>query len=518
MLAVYFFYFGEHSTIEGFPSVWGNADILRGLLQGLDMAHGNPLLNHWYSGADSYWTVDSAVLALGVLIVGAKVVLLHLLSAMVWTGFIFSGAYIATFDLPKSSKFTAALTVGVILGFPGALLAGLLTAPTNHVATSLFALVAFLGLRDSRFSRGWIVAVVLLTAGTLGDPLIVAYGLLPALFVGSLESIRSRNWRAGWPLITAPFTAIIGAGAIRLLSIQLGTFEVMPGTAPVVSRSGAIENLQQVVPDLVSLLGLGKSSSTVGVPIGLEVFRVFGILLTAIGVLVAIGGLLLGVASGQPREGVQGMPDRAEASLRLRDLLVVGFMGAVSTFVGLSFDSSGIRYLTAAVIFGAILGAMFAGQFIETLRTRRAKVIIGSVGMVVAMGVFASSALTMAQPIPTSPYANIGDFLKNHQLTRGVGDYWSSAPITAYTNESVNVRQVVPSTDGGLTPYLWISKRDWYTGTFQFLIFDTSRPSGQSLLHAAKFPFGAVQRNFRQGAFQIIVWKHPLSMVNLLPQ
>ena len=75
-LAVAVFAFAALVTflyVLGLHEQWANADLVRGLLMGRSVAHGNVLLNHWYSSTDSFWTIDVGFFAIGVLLVGMKV-------------------------------------------------------------------------------------------------------------------------------------------------------------------------------------------------------------------------------------------------------------------------------------------------------------------------------------------------------------------------------------------------------------------------------------------------------------
>ena len=506
-LTTLYYFFGLHFK-------WYSADVDRGLLQGLDMARGNVLLNHWYSGSDSYWTIDSVFFAFGVLFIGAKVALLHLESALVWASVIMAGIAIATTDLRRWSTSVAAASIVVILGLPCSLLAGFLVPSTLHVATALYALLAFLGLRRGRFGWGWFLAVAMFAAGILGDPLIVAYGLIPAFIVGILDSVRARRWKQGISTWSAPFAGLAIAWVLRVVADQLGTYRIT-GTTSVVPHQLILPNLRLLFENTISLFGLGNSLTTSHIPWELELFRSFGLLAVVAGVVVGMACLVLGLISGKPRLEVQGMRARSEASFRLSDLLVLGFCGDAVTYVFLSVDKAGLRYLSAGAIFASILGAMLLGHVANAITTRRARRVVVGLGLVVA-GVCASSVgVVLSQPTLVAPYAQLGDFLSSHHLYRGVGDYWSSAPTTVLSDEMVKVRQVVVSSSGGIEPYQWISKSSWYSGQFQFLVYDATLSTGQNIRQASKFPFAPVAHTYVDHQFHIVVWKKPETMLRL---
>jgi len=514
LVATLLYFYGLHSN-------WGNADLVRGILQGGDMAHGNVLLNHWYSSADNYLTIDLAFFAVAVFFVGQKVVLLHLISCLIWAALIFASGYIAGIGLKRWTRVWATLAVLVMLGLPSPLLAQALSQTMVHVGTCLFVLLAFIALRTGRFGRDWIFAVVLLTAATFGDPLTVAFGLAPAFVVGILESIRERDWRRGLPTSSAPIVALVSAYLLRLVTDQIGTFATYPG-APLATSSGMVQNLHSLFPDVLSLLGVGHSLQRSGVPWELEIFRSFGLVIVMIGIAVATWSLLRGVLSGRRRSDVWGLAGRGDASFRVSGLLVLAVLGDGVVYVKLGLPGAGLHYLTPGIIFASILGAMFLGHFIQQCSSRQALYVLTAGAVVIAGCCAASVGVVMSDPVPTSPYSDVANFLAAHHLYKGVGDYWSSAPITVYSGGAVTVRQVVPFYSGGLQPYLELSKTTWYTGTFQFLIYNLNESAygvpqkyGERILDSVDYPFSAVAQTYSYRSFIIVVWKRPLTIADL---
>jgi hypothetical protein len=514
LLATLLYFYGLHSY-------WGNADLVRGLLQGEDMARGNVLLNHWYSGADNFLSIDLIFFALAILIVGEKVMLLHLISCLIWATLIFVGGYIAALGLTRWARLWAMLTVFVVLGLPSPLLAQALSQTMVHVGTCLFVLLAFIALRSGRFGWGWFFAVVLLAAATFGDPLAVAFGLAPAFAVGVLESIRKRDWRRGVATSSAPIVALLAAGSLRLVADVLGTFNIY-SNAPLATSSGMLQNLHALFPDVASLLGVGASLRTSAVPWELEIFRSSGLAVVMLGVVVAVWYLLRGVLSGRGRSHVPGLADRGEASFRLSDFLVLAVLGDVAIYVTLGLYETALHYLTPAIIFAAILGAMLLGRFMQQLSSRRARRALMAAAVLIAGCCASSVAIIMSDAIPTSPYSDVGTFLAAHHLYKGVGDYWTSAPISVYSGGKVTVRQVIPYYTGGLQPYTVLSKTTWYTGTFQFLIYSLNESAygspqhyGERILESVDYPFSKVAQTYTYRSFVIVAWKRPQTMSEL---
>ena len=227
------------------------------------------------------------------------------------------------------------------------------------------------------------------------------------------------------------------------------------------------------------------------------------------------GCFFLGVLSGESRVNVQGMAGRSAVSYRLTDLLTIGTMGSVAIYVVLYADSASSRYLTPAIVFGSILAAVLCGQLIGKVVTQRSKrsLVVASIVICTAYGSIA--AMSIARPSQISSFIQLTTFLEQHHLSRGVGDYWSSAPTTVYSSGNVLVRQVEPLPNGGIGPQLVIADSDWYTAPFQFLLYNVGESSGASIRAASQFPFAAVAYNYRVGEYRIVVWESPQTMSRL---
>jgi hypothetical protein len=501
--------------ILGLHIHWGNADLVRGLLQGADMARGNLLLSHWYSGPDSYWTIDLPAFTSAIMMVGSKVALLHVVSAVFWASLITAGAFIAATGLHRLSKWVSITALFLILGLPNLELTRYLAPTMVHVGTIVFTLLAFIGLRRGQFGLGWAAATILFTAGALGDPLIVAFGLVPAILAGILISVKARRWNQGISTISAPLVALTLTYIVRTIAEQLGTYALVPGSSNLRPISTMIHNVPQAATTGVSLLGLGRSLSTSGVPQWLEISRMFGVAVVVLGLLFGTVQMLSGVGRIESQEVAHRIFWIDPAGSRLNDLLILGFFGSVASYVALSSDSGGARYLTSGIVFGSILGAMFIGRLFRLVNSRKVGRAFIGVGLLLTFGYGACIGDVMAQPVPTVAYAQLGRFLESHGLDRGLGDYWSSAPITVFTGGRVKVRQVAPSSAGSLTPYLNLSKSTWYEGRFQFLVCNLNQASGTSLYQASHFPFYRVAHTYAFGSFRIIVWKRPVSIATL---
>ena len=171
----------------------GNSDGATVILEGRALSAGNLTLKHWALSMDSFWLVDVPLYAIGVLLVGVRPELLHLVPSIVAFAVISVGAWIARFG---RRGWAAALAVGalvVLLGLPNrALAANFLMGPL-HVTTVLWCLGAFVALRNGRYGWGWLLGVGLLAVGLLGDMQAAMLGTIPVFLAGLARGLFARG-------------------------------------------------------------------------------------------------------------------------------------------------------------------------------------------------------------------------------------------------------------------------------------------------------------------------------------
>ena len=187
---------------------------------------GNFTLTHWALSLDSFWLVDAPFYAIAVLVDGVHPQLLHLVPAIIAVGVVGIGAWIAQRGRTRWPGIVAAGTVVVLLGLPTHAFAQFFLIGPLHVATTLWCLVAFVALRRARFGLGWLIAVVFLAAGLLGDLQTVVLGVVPIALAGVLAALRARRWRAGAPAFTAAVSSLVLAEAVRRIAWAIGTYTI----------------------------------------------------------------------------------------------------------------------------------------------------------------------------------------------------------------------------------------------------------------------------------------------------
>ena len=493
-------------------NVVGDSDGATVLLQGQSMTGGNVMLHGWALSLDSFWTVDAPFYMLVEFLTGVRGLLLYLVPAIIASLVILVGAWLARDGRRGMAGVIAAATVVVVLGCPSHVLSTFFLRGPLHVGTALWCLVAFAGLRSGRFGWGWVVAVAFFAAGALGDFQMIALGIAPAGVAGVVAMLRTRNWRRGLPTVSAGVVGLIVAGVIRALATVVGTFVVATGH-PTASASEMLGNVGRVATWGANMLGVGNGGLTSGgVPVVLQAVHVLGLLVVVAGVVTAARSLALGALRGPPPA------EPSATAWRLDDLLVVAFFADLVVFVVLtsSNDPQFMRYLTAAVVFGAVLAGRMMGRLTAGVVSARA-VASGRVALLaVAAASVTALGFNVSSPAPSRSYAQLGQFLEAHDLHHGIGDYWSASVTTVVTEDSVTVRPVITTPQGKVVRYQRQSDASWYSDqTFAFLVFNTVRPWGGVDAATASATFGPIVRTYAVGTYRVLVWSHPLRVSSI---
>jgi hypothetical protein len=515
------------------------------------MSAGNLALHGWAISLDSFWTLDVLFYALVIRIGGLRPDLLNLVPALIAATVVVLGAALAREGRSGTAGIVAVATVVALVALASPDLAYFLLQGPWHIGTTLAALAAFATLARPGSGWRWLAGVVLLAAGVLGDVMIVTFGLVPLIVSGVAAMLRCRNWRAGmWTILAAPAGAALALGT-RVVAQAIGTFTLVNRNVPIRYHQ-LVENLGNLANRLPGLFGVGTIPQTVpDGALGFQVARVAGLAAVLAAVLVGIARLLAGAALGRAPAGPAG-------SWRLDDLLVTGIVADIVTFVwgAGSNNTDYAKYLTPAILLGAVLAGRYAGRLAQRvvparhgltpapaaaapiqagespLLPRRAHAAARGIrrgyspaarillaGSVVLAGVYAAQVgVELAGPVAAQPARQLSAFLVAHHLDRGVGDYWSSTIVTVESSGEVAVRPVTTAPDGGLRRYERQSPESWYSGQrFDFFVYDLAKPWRNVNYRTAVATWGAPAREYPVGTYRVLVWSKPFTVSTALP-
>jgi len=488
-------------------NVVGDSDGATVVLEGQSMAGGNVLLHGWALSLDSFWTIDALFYMLVEFVTGVRDILLYLVPALIAATVTVVGAWLARDGRRGGAGVLAAATVVALLALPGPVLSTFFLRGPLHVGTVLWCLVAFAGLRSGRMGWGWVVAVGAFAAGALGDLQMIALGIAPACAAGVVAVLRTRSRRSGLPTVSAAVVSLLVTWVVRELADVAGTFAVAT-SHPTASASGMVTNVGRVAIWGADMLGVGNGGFTNGgVPAPLQAVHVVGLVAVVAGIVVAARSLVLGAIRGHPT------PQTPESAWRLDDLLVMALLADVVVFVVLTSgnDPQFMRYLTAAVIFGAVLAGRMMGRLASGVASARQRRVGRALFVTVMAGLVAALGFNVTSPAPARPYTQLGQFLEAHHLRHGIGDYWSASATTVATGDSVMIRPVITTPEGKVVRYQRQSTSSWYGDRpFAFLVYDTSRPWGGVDSATASATFGHVARTYAVGTYRVLVWGRPV--------
>ena len=502
-------------SVQTFPADSDGATVV---LEGQALATGHLTLHGWALSVDSFWSVDALFYTIGVLVVGLRSVLVHLVPAFIAALVVLMGIVIARDGRRAAASAAAAVTVVALLGLPSHYLVYFLVRGPIHIGTTLWCLVAFYMLRRGRVGVEWLVAVAFLAAGFLGDLQTVGIGLVPIFCAGLAAMVRTRSWKAGAPLVAAVAGSVLLAGMARVVADLVGTFTIA-NVQPSATKSQILVNLKNLLPDGLHMLGI--QSNTAGIPTLLEDVHFIGVLLVVVALVYFAVRLVLGMAKGSGPPSAAGTVTGLRGSTefwRLDDLLFFGFLGGVVIYLMLSASNTNAfdRYLTSAVIFACILAARMVAAGIDRYHSARTLQVAAVIAVVCVLafasadGLIINSGTTKSDP--RQPVSELGQFLEAHRLRTGLGDYWSSSIVTVDTDGAVTVRPVTSNPGGRIVRYERQSSAIWYAGTsFQFLVYNTMLP-GNVDSSGAKATFGPILRTYSIGPYRVLVWPHPVSI------
>jgi hypothetical protein len=506
--------------------IWGgNSDVATPLLQGQAMAEGHLTLNGWNFIHDSFWTVDVLLYTVGYLVMGIDPELMFIVPALVAATILALSIRLVTTGLGGAAAWVSAVAVVALIGMPTQGWTFLFISIYGHPATLLFGLVAFAALRRPGGAVRWLVAVIFLTLGMLGDLQILPLAVGPIFGAGIVAMMRTRTLRAGSPLVAAALAAPVLSYLVRQVAEQIGTYGIAPSN-PTATSEQMMSNVVHLPQYLAWAFGSGTTlSGTVGVHrphdglLGRLILdgeiRVVAVVLVSVAVVFAVYR-----TASQALRGVNRSSEDSSrrADYRIDDMLAIACVGDVVFFTvaSLADESAYTRYVASFVIFGSILAARQLGRLWASgaLSSARRPVLIAGAALVLLFGVSSTSALAGdVQPIT---HKTMTEFIADKGLHRGVGMFWDANQSTVASSEDVVIRavQVTPT---GFIPRSQLSRDTWYREPFEFVLCGPEPflegVSCQNAINA----FGEPAKRYTYkakdiGWRQVLVWDEPITI------
>jgi hypothetical protein len=477
-------------------------------LQAWAMLHGNPLLRGWWVSDVSFYTTELPQYLLVEAVAGLRPEVVHICAAMTYTMLVLLAAFVARGRTQGTAGVVCALiAAGVMLAPEPGAAAGVLLYCPDHVGTAVPVLLVLL-LLDWARPHWWVPVGVglLLALAIVGDPLAEVVGVLPLLAlclarVGAGLLRRKVPLRSLWyeiSLACAAAAAVLAAKAINRLIVALGGFSTNKGNWSLVSPSVLRANVPQAAHDFLSLFGADVAGAHGGLQQAFAAVHLAGAALVVAALALAIGRLLRSLwvadAAAAPADLVTGV-------------LLLAVVANLALYVFMYPDRNiydeheiGPVLALGAALAGRQLGGPLLSLRWRTLRTGLAAALAAGLA---AYAVMLGYAADRPQAAPAN--AAVAAWLTEHDLRRGLAEYWEASSVTVDSGGAVVVGSVGPD-PGGLAPWHWEMDMRIFNPATRSANFVLSMPGDTVTPARAELAFGRPARVYHFGVYTILVW------------
>jgi hypothetical protein len=461
-----------------------NSDGMQHYLELRSLWQDNWLLSLWVVGYDNFYLTDLPFYVAGAAIKGLSPSLVYLAPAAIYTALLLAALLLIARGVERREQAWIAVPAWfVLLGLPAVRWPQL--AGGNHIATILFAVLAFIALRpllrgDRLKPLPLVCFLLCVFAGAESDPYAHFFTAGPvAVFLAGRFAMTRETRRHS--LILFLLTAGVAYLGYRFPEImpRLGGFQT------IWSLSGKFAPLHLWGESWTSIaLNTAKVTGWLAPALGDPVGAI-QILRAAVTILAAILCFSL-IARPWRRQNEIGL------ILLLAAAIPLGAAAVSMHFLSASVPNGygeGARYLMPSVVFGSIAAAIELPNLIERLRSRRWRgVALGaaSIAGLILVGDYARNAAAAAalpRGIDTVWQRQLADWLVRHDLHRGIGDYWTARVAAVVGREGVTMAAVFkqPAPSRKLQAFLLNASFTEYAAAPQFVAFTEPNVFGISL-------------------------------------
>ncbi|HXE15607.1 MAG TPA: hypothetical protein VN632_00145 [Stellaceae bacterium] len=476
-----------------------NADGFQHFLEIKSIWRGHVLLDGWSVAEDNFYLTDLPFYAVAAALIGLTPAMLPAVCATIFLLLVLVAAIVAVQGAARAGEaWFAAPAVVVLLGMPTAIWPFL--AGGSHIATSLFILVqyALLAVQLRRAAASWRVLApyaVFSWAALASDPLALFAANAPvAIFFALRAAIRADARRA----------------SLTVLGVTV-----------------AVTLLGWFTPSLVAAIGGFRTDWHIAV--GFAAPHSFGVS------FIGIGRFFARLAGAEPL--FHPMPWDARYAIRAafvaivaaacistvarprRDnetglLLLAGaaFLFAACTASRQFFDTvtfAGARYMAPGFFLATVAAAIELSRYVVRLNPktwRVAALTAGAVSSAVVAVPYAAAALALrSQPpaIETMPHRQLAGWLIQHELSRGLGDFWTAHSVNALAHDKVTV-ETIWFPGGKPMRFDWVSSEADIVTEPQFVAFSAANSFGVSV-ESVRAGYGPIASVEHPAGFTVVI-------------
>ena len=471
-----------------------SSDPANTFLEAWDMLKGNIFLKGWHLPQDNFLFEDNIFYLIALRIFGFKQYIFAIVPALIYSLTVFTSSYFIFYKLKQKRNFNM---LGLLLGFiiislpQSSLFLTIVSQSPIHIVTILYLLLIVIfidkylnpGLstlnknKDIAFITG---IVILESASFISDPLSLYLSIVPIILWSALSYMKSyknkdsnqNNKRFLFIIIASMLSIVIEIIFIHFWSkyavlvkpnISFATYDQL------------LNNIKLLVEGLFSILGANFFGLTLR-----KIITFFTLIRLAI--FISIFYFVISTF----KEFVRTKKYNINHLLSIMSIFTVLAYLFSNQPVGLLTS----RYLTPFMIFGTIIFGTELNVDKLSSKLPMSKPILISISFLLIV-IYISTTFSIVKDIkPNKTYYQLASYLEKNNLQYGYGSYWDSSIITVATENKIKIRSV--AWDGfQISPYNWLSKKDWYTDLNElskpfFILFDDSNHLGVNLDNCVK--------------------------------
>jgi hypothetical protein len=414
---------------------------------------GNVLLSHWVLASDSFYLTDLPFFVLGRALFGNQLWLIYAVPFVVY-GLLLAISLRLVWRAGPPRPGLAALVLLLLIGVPFAPDQFMFLVSAFHTATVLFSLIALAAiapvLTEGRAGVGRYVAFsTALFIACASDPMADVFLTVPMLLFLPLEAWRRRFFPPAYLIVAASAVVVLICGhRFPDLISRVHGFTTRPSYSIALATDPAVimGNLRAVIAALGILFGVHDLPV---MPFAPAVSFIRGGAL--LWVLLSAAVVYVRPAAG-PRQSVARLLVVAACCLLAADCLSFAFTVAIKS--GPGYPGPAVRYVAPAFLFFCIAAALAPAPLPMPVPVRQA---LGGVAglsgavLFVAITVLSFKSLSQRPGPQASPAYELAGWLHARHLTYGVGDYYTTQLIRAFSRAQVMADPMVVS-EGRLQP------------------------------------------------------------------
>ncbi|MDE8348383.1 MAG: hypothetical protein POG74_02715 [Acidocella sp.] len=446
-----------------------NSDQANALLAGQDMLAGNWRLHDWWMAPDNYIGLEELVFAAVWGLTHNTILTIRLVAIFAWVCLGIVSFFLATSEHSRQGRFRGLVILGAIILIPasGNGISDFYFNAPLHVLTVTCIMLAILIIDHAIKAAHQLPVMMAILAciavdAAASDSMFIYIGIFPivtALLFMPQNKVPRRDKiilvlvaSTGLAILLLHLNGWAGGFTPHSLSVVLSPLRRLP------------PNIEHMYLCLLYILGCESlGQNTIGTIVAIIRFPLLG--LAALPIYLIVKHQIFGI-----RQSNSNLVSRSFIDI---SLCLVALADIGSTCVSnILEDIQGIRFFLPAWVAVSILASRY---FLQNQK------IVYYSGIIAICAVVSDLTFLARHPHPSAfpPAINaLTSALEQHHLEYGYALYWQASVSAAASDGKLHVSAVVPNQTGGIAPYQWFSKTDWYKGQAakQFFVIVSNEP------------------------------------------